>query len=126
MSLPVKSEIFSVREKPLLVIGTFEIIQLWFFVGLIGVIIILVFFWWLARYLWRKQVARRTIVAQRDVNNVVDRATEKLDRVIRKRDDGKLTTHEANEEQVLLKETDKKLKKQKKYITDDIKEIDDK
>jgi hypothetical protein len=126
LSLPVKSEIFSVREKPLLVIGTFEIIQLWFFVGLIGVIIILVFFWWLARYLWRKQVARRTIVAQRDVNNVVDRATEKLDRVIRKRDDGKLTTHEANEEQVLLKETDKKLKKQKKYITDDIKEIDDK
>jgi len=124
-SLPVKTEIFSVREKPLFVIWSWEITQLWFFIFIGAVILI---FGIATRLAWRrryKQAGRKAIIAERDVNNMIEGTDENLDKMLHYYDDGKIDDREAAEAQFLLKQTKSKLKKAKKYITDNIDEIND-
>ncbi len=125
LSLPVKSEIFSVREKPVFVIWSWEITQLWLWIGISIIVILMFLCGWYSRRLWRKQAARKVIIAQRDVNNILDSTDKNLDTMLHHYDDGKIDENEAAETEFLLKQTKDKLKKAKKYVTDNIKEINE-
>ncbi|MDD5527419.1 MAG: hypothetical protein PHO56_00370 [Patescibacteria group bacterium] len=124
-SLPIDSKIFSIRERPLFKIGAFEVTQFWFFISVIIIMLFGFICGWYSRRLWRNQAGRKAVIAQRDVNNVLDRTVESLDKIIGYYDDGKIDEREAAEEKFLIEETKNNLKKAKKYITDNIKEIND-
>jgi hypothetical protein len=125
LSLPAKSAVFEIKERPLLVIGALKITQFW---SLSGIIIILALSFaagWYSRRLWRKQAARKAVIAQRDVGNSFVAIEKNIDKLLDKFADGKIDDQEAAEMEYLLKEIKKNLKKKGKYISDNIREINE-
>ena len=124
LSLPVKSEIFKVRERPILVLGGFEIIQFWFFAGIIAIILSAFATGWFSYRLWRERVGRKVVIAQRDVVNAFDQVKNNLDKMLKNYGDKQIDAREAVEMAFLLKKTKTDLEKTQKYIVENIKEIE--
>ena len=123
LSLPVRSASFAVRVKPLLTLGGFAITQTWFFIIFIIIVLGTFGFGWLSNRLWRAQLMRRSIIAQRDVINVFNNVDTDLDKLIA---DNALRLHKdplSAEIKFILNNIKRNLTKAKRYIIDNIKEI---
>ena len=123
LSFPVKSGLVKVHERPLFTLGGWEVTQFWFFMGLLA--ILLAGFWagWYFDRLWRKQVGRKILIAQRDVLNMNTRVKKDLDALSLKLADNQVSSHELAELKYLLKESKDRLEKMEKYVTENIEEI---
>lgn len=125
LSLPAKSDPFSVHERPLLTLGGIGITQTWFFVGL--VLILLAGFaagWWTVR-LQGAQRGRKIVLAQRDIVVVFDKAEKDLDKTIDLLAAPAIDEAKKNEIHFTLDQLKTSLARMRKYILENIKEIND-
>ncbi len=125
LSLPAKSELFKIREKPLLTLGNVEITQFWFFMGLITIIVAAFALGWFSYQLRRKQMGRKVVIAQRDVVNAFTNLKNNVDKMLKNYTDKRVDEREAEEMEFILKEMKVGLEKTQKYITENIKEINE-
>lgn len=121
-SLPVRSDVFTIHDRPLITIGTWDITQGWLFVILIVVFILGGIIGGLSYRLWRAQMRRRELIAQRDISNIVSTAKAILNKAI-----ANLTLQKNKndhfETKYLLEDLHEKISKAEKYIIENIKEI---
>ncbi len=125
LSLPVKSDVITVREKPLFTLGGVGITQLWFFVGLIAILLIGFAVGWFAYMLWLRQLGRKLTIAERDVVNAFNVIKTDLEKISKALSVKKVTDKEVNEVKFVLKHTNAETDKLRKYIIENLEEIND-
>jgi hypothetical protein len=123
-SLPVVSDVVKVKTKPMLVIGTLEITQLWFFIILILILLISFGSGFFTFYKWRGQLDRRVFIAQRDVVNIFETLKKDIDKLLKNHVDGKFSESDLTEMEYTLKDMRDNLEKSRRYVVDNIREID--
>lgn len=123
LSLPVKSESFRIRERPLFTVAGIGITKTWFFVGFIAILIGGFLSGWLFYRLWRAQLTRKTIVAQRDIIAMSNNIQKDLDKALASYSDKQVSEQEAAEIEFLIKKVKGNLEKTQKYVTKNIEEI---
>ena len=123
LSLPVKSEIFKVREKPIFIVAGIGITKTWFFVGLIVILLGGFLSGWLFYRLWRVQLGRKAIVAQRDIIAMSNNIQKDLDKALASYSDKQVSEQEIAEIEFLIKKVKDNLEKTQKYVTKNIEEI---
>ena len=123
LSLPVKSDVFKVRAKPLLTLGGIEITQFGFFVGLLIILLSGVFLGWILGIFTKEQRERKSVIAQRDITSVLSLIKKDVSKALSKFADKKIDETEANEIEFLLKHCDETINKTQKYILENIEEI---
>lgn len=124
-SFPVVSEPFKVRVAPLLTILGISITATWFFLGLIIILIVAFGSGFIANLLWRKQMDRKSVIAQRDASNVFEAIKKDVETMLSHYKDAKISEMEAAEMEFILKKVKANLEKMKKYIVQSIGEISD-
>ena len=122
-SLPVVSDSITVKQKPMLVIGSLEVSQTWFFISLIIILLGSFGAGWQSNYRWKGQLERRVIIAQRDVINILESIKSDINKLLKNYTDGHLSHSDATEMEKVLKNMKSKLDKSNDYIVDNIKEI---
>ena len=123
LSLPVHSEFIKVRERPIITIAGFGITQFWFFVGLIVILFLGFGGGWFSYRLWREQLGRKVVIAERDVVTVFNLIKTDVDKALRSYADKRVDEREATEMEFLLNKIKGNLEKMQKYILENIKEI---
>lgn len=124
-SLLVTSETISVKEKPILTLGGIEITQFWFFIGLILIIVAAFLIGWFSYSMWKKQVGRKIVIAQRDALNVFAMMEKDIEKLLKNYVDGVIDNREASEMEYLLKKMKENIAKTKKYIIENINQINE-
>jgi hypothetical protein len=129
LSLPVKSTFIEVKEKPVFALAGFEIsLQM-----LLGAIIFILLSGFLAGFLFFKgkekkrseKVGLNIVVAEKDILAMLATLNEDLEKINRVFEDNKVTKSEVIESKTYLKRVKEELDKAKKYIIEEIEEIDD-
>lgn len=123
MSYPVMSDMLRVRPRPALSLAGFEITQFWFFVllvlGLIGAFIA----GWLFVRFERAQRARKIVICQRDITNMLSMVKRDIDRILEKYADDKIDEAEISEIRHIAKKASENMEKSGKYCVQSIGEI---
>lgn len=119
-SLPVVSENFTVRVRPLLVLGGIGITPNVFFAVAFLLIFSVIFLAWLSYYFWKRQVDRRVVIAQRDVTGAFENLATEVDTLLSLWGDGKLTKSELTTLHAKLKKIAESIARLKKYITQNV------
>jgi hypothetical protein len=125
ISLPVKSEIVKINQKPFLIIGSLRITLVIFFVFIVLLLLLIIGSFYAYFVHWRAQIARRDLLAQRDVLNLFNSVQKDLVNMVALFTENGMTVHKNTEIKYLLKNSEKKLVKAEKYIIENIKEITD-
>jgi hypothetical protein len=122
-SFPVISDTISVRPRPILVLGSLEITSTWFFI--IFIIILLASFGagYFTYYKWRVKLGNRVTIARRDVLNIFDSLKKDIDKLLKDSADGKFSESEIAEIEYTLKNMNGNLEKSRRYVIDNISEI---
>ncbi len=123
LSWPTKTGLFKIKEKPLLTIGGVAITQLWFFVGLIAVLLLAFVAGWWAYHLWRAQLVRKAVVAQRDIINVFALLEKDLNLLAKIYAAPSLSKADVAKIRFTLRNMKTRLSAAQKYIVENIKEI---
>lgn len=123
LSLPVKSDIFSVKVKPFLVVGRLQLSIGWFFGLIILFLLVGVGIVWVLRRLQMQQQARKVLMCQRDVSNLINMIKKDIDKILEKYTDEKIDETEVSEIQFLAKRIGVNIEKSGKYCIDSIAEI---
>lgn len=123
MSYPVTSNVFKVRPRPALVLGTFEVTQFWFFTLVIIVLLGGTGAGWSVVRLKEQQQSRKVMIAQRDIINSFANIKKDVDKVLEKYSDDKIDETEVSEIRHLAKRISENLEKSRKYIVEDVGEI---
>jgi hypothetical protein len=123
LSLPVKSDTITVRERPLLTIRGVEITQLTALVSLIILLLLAFTAGWYARRLTRKQRQRKITIAERDTAALLNLIKKDLDKIMKSYGNGKLDKREMEEVKQVLKKVEENLNKMQKYVVPEIGEI---
>jgi hypothetical protein len=123
LSLSVKTDLFNIKEKPLLTIGGVAITQFWFFMGLVTVLLLVFIAGWWAYHLWREQLGRKTMIAQRDIVNVFTGMENDLNKLIKVLASSENESARIMKIKFILKSMKNNLSKAQKYIGENIKEI---
>ncbi|MBI2099386.1 hypothetical protein HYT45_03185 [Candidatus Uhrbacteria bacterium] len=121
LSLPVSAEV-SVRERPFIVIGGFELSKAWLLFFLLALLGAGAAAGWYLQNLASKQRNRKIIIAERDVVNAFDAVGKSIEAVISKLD-GELDEKGVTEIKFLLKRVRTNQDRVKKYIIENIEEI---
>ena len=125
LSLPVKTALFKIKEKPLLTIGGLAITQFWFFVGLIIIMLGAFGAGWMTYRLWRQQIDRKTVIAQRDIINTFNNLEINLNKLTKIHAGKIINETKTAEAKFILKTMKNHLAKAQRYIIDNIKQISD-
>lgn len=122
-SYPVVSDVFRVRPRPALALGEIEVTQFWFFfllvIGLLGAFVA----GWLFVRFEREQRARKIIICQRDISNMLAMLKKDIDRILDKYTDDKIDETEVAEIGHLAKKASENIEKSGKYCVQSIGEI---
>lgn len=105
-------------------LGSFEINQTWFFFGLIILMLIAFIFGWFSYDNWLEQVDRRVTVAQRDVKNIIDNIDDDINELLKNYTSGNPDKTHISQMQALLKNMKNNIEKSRRYIIDNIREIE--
>lgn len=125
LSLPAVSEMIRIRERPLFTLGSFEVTQFWFFIGLIIILLSGFGAGWYSYRIWKAQIERKAVIAKRDVNSACNLVNRNIDKMLQSYKDKKISEQEAAEMEFLLKKTKSEIEKLQKYILEGIEEIPD-
>ncbi len=115
----------NIQEKPFFVIGGFSITQSMFFISIIILIFLGILAGWHISYLTKKRVQGKVIIAQRDVVNSFNLISKEIDILLSKYNDGKVDETEIQEIKFSLERLKATTEKIKKYVADNIEEIED-
>ncbi|GEM_PF-421779 len=129
LSLPVKSSFITVKGKPIFTIGFLEITAQIFY----GVIIIILIIGFLSGFFFLrnrtkekdKKIEENIIVAEKDLLALFQVVSQDLEKARKAFEDGKISKQEVVESELYLKRIEEKLNKSKKYLVEEIEEIDD-
>lgn len=122
-SYPVVSDVFKVRPRPALVLGSLEVTQFWFFILLVlGLIGSFVAGWFIVKF-EREQRSRKIVICQRDVTNMLAIIKKDIDRILEKYSDDKIDETEIAEIRHLAKKVSEYIEKSGKYCIQSIGEI---
>ncbi len=122
-SYPVVSGTITIKQKPVLVVGILEISQTMFYISLIIILLSSFGAGWFSYRKWREQLERRTIIAQRDVSNILDGLKIDINKLLKNYSNGNLSDSEQSEMAFTLKKMRNDLEKSHSYIVDNIREI---
>jgi hypothetical protein len=122
-SFSVSSEVINVTPRPMLVLGSLEVTQTWFFIGLLVILTGSFGMGWFTYQKWRSQLGRRSIVAQRDVMNIFDNLDKDIDKLLKSCSDDTITANELTDMKYVLKKMKDSLEKSHRYVADNIREI---
>lgn len=125
LSLPVVSELFRVRERPLFTIAGVGITQFWFFAGLIAILLAGFAIGWNTSRLAKIQRGRKIFISQRDTAAICGLVKKDVDMALKNYSDQKIDEREAGEMEFLLKRAKENIEKMGKYLIEGIKEIND-
>ena len=118
--------LLTIKENPFITIGGISLTQFQFFAIFI-LFLIIVFGSWLMSYrLWRLQLYRRVIIAERDVSDVLASIDADAKKVYETVKDKKITGKDATEVEFLSRKIIEKIEKGKRYIIQNIREISQK
>ena len=123
LSLPVKSETFTIRERPLLTIAGIEITQFWFFIALLIIILGGFATGWFSYQIWRTQLGRKTIIAQRDIINNSELIEKDISKLLKSIESRNVDIHKLTEIEFILRKIRDNITKDRKYIVENINEI---
>jgi len=126
LSLPVKSDIVSVVERPIMVIWGFNITYLELIIFLLLIVIIGYTVGWYSRKMISGKRSRKILISQRDVASSFNILKKDIEKIIKSWDDGKVEEHEITEIEFNLRHISENLEKLQKYIISGIKDIDQK
>ncbi len=115
----------NIQEKPFFVIGGFSVTQSMFFISIIILIFLGIVAGWHISYLAKKRVQGRVIIAQRDVVNSFNLISKEIDALLLKYNDGQIDEREIQEIKFSLERLKTTTDKIKKYVADNIEEIED-
>lgn len=129
LSLPVKSTFITVKSKPIFTIGFLEITAQIFY----GVIIIILIIGFLSGFFFLrnktkekdKKIEENIIVAEKDLLALFQVVSQDLEKARKAFEDGKISKQEVVESELYLERIKEKLDKSKKYLVEEIEEIDD-
>jgi len=124
LSFPVKEQI-RVRERPLLKLFGFEITQFMFFMGLIMIFVVAFIMGFFSNRLARRQRGNRVIIAERDVVAAFNTIKKDLELVLKNYINKQPTEQEVATAETVLKRATGNIEKMRKYIVENIKEIND-
>jgi hypothetical protein len=124
LSFPVVSETISVRPKPMLVLGSLELTQVWFFVYFIIVLLGAFGAGYFSYHNWRGKLNKRVIIAERDVLNILDLLNNDVDKLMKDNIGGNFDESKKAEIEYTLKNIKNNLEKSRHYVVDNISEID--
>jgi hypothetical protein len=124
-SFPAVSENIKVTPKPVLVLGSLQITEAWFFIILIIILLCSFGGGLFTYYKWRGQLGRRVTIAQRDVINVLDNLKKNVDKLLKIYKDGGPSEGDISEMEYTLKEMKENVEKSRHYVVDNIREISD-
>lgn len=113
-----------IREHPFLVIGWFSLTQFGFFTTLLLIMAAGIIVAWLLYRGWRLRVARKVMIAQRDVMNSIAGAESDIVKLMKNNSADPTPEREATTE-FILKNMHANMEKAKKYVVENIKEIDE-
>ena len=123
MSYSVTSDVIKVRPRPALVIGGLELTQFWFFIVLVlGLIGAFVAGWLFVRF-EREQRARKIVICQRDITNMLAMVKKDIERILEKYADDKIDEAEVSEIKHIAKKANENIEKSGKYCVQSIGEI---
>lgn len=123
LSLPVRSDTFSVKVKPFLIIGGLALSIGWFFGVIIILLLVVVGGGWLLWQMKLRQQSRKVLICQRDIGNMLAMIKKDTDRVLEKYADDKIDETEVAEIQHLIKRVNENIEKSGKYCIDSVGEI---
>jgi hypothetical protein len=125
LSLPVKSANFTVRDKPLFVLGSFEVTPTLLIFFLLILLVGGFFAGYFTQKLAKEQRGRRAIIAERDISVVFGLLRKDIDKMLSDYEDGVLTETESKEIEFYLKRMRDNLDKTKRYMTENVEEVKD-
>lgn len=123
MSYPVVSDEFKVRPRPALVLGSIEVTQFWFFTIVILILLGGVGLGWLVIRMREQQQGRKVMIAQRDIINTFANIQKDIEKILEKYSDDKIDESEVSEIKHLAKKVEASLEKARKYVVEDVGEI---
>ena len=123
LSLPIKSDLISVKERPIMVIWGFSVTYIQLVIFLVVILIGGLATGWYANVLINSQQERKILISQRDVSAGFNVIKKDVERAIKKWQDGKLEDYELTEIEFILKNINEKIEKLQKYIISGIKDI---
>jgi len=123
LSYPVTSGMIKVRARPALVLGGLELTQFWFFIVLVFALIGAFVAGWLFVRFERDQRARKIVICQRDITNMLAMVKRDIDRILEKYADDKIDEAEVSEIKHIAKKASENIEKSGKYCVQSIGEI---
>lgn len=121
LSLPVKSEPITVKDKPVLIIGNFELTEFWLLTDLIILMIFVFGLGWSAYRFWSIRVGRKAVIAKRDFSNIIASLTKDLDLISSSLSKPDATG--ASEAKFYSDRAKQNMQNMKKYMAEEIEEI---
>ena len=122
-SLAVSSQSINVKQRPMLVIGSLEITQVWFFIILILILILSFGAGFLTYRKWRGQLGRRVVIAQRDAINIFENIKKNIDKLLKDYKGGDVSESELAKIKQTLKSMKADIEKYSRYVVDNIRDI---
>ena len=124
-SLPVKSDLIALRDRPVLVLGKVALTYQTFVVGLIAAMVITFALGFWTRQLAKEGRRRRILIAQRDFNSQLANIRQDVEKIMSNHKTKEDCVPESIEASVnfLLKKIDDNIKKNTDYIVENIEEI---
>jgi hypothetical protein len=123
-SLPAVSDIIKISPRPTFVMGNLEINQVWFFFGLILLMLFAFIVGWFSYDNWLEQVDRRVTIAQRDVKNVIDNIDNDIDELLKNHTNTNHGECDLSQTKSILKNIKKNLEKSRGYIINNMRDIE--
>ena len=124
-SFPVISDVFTVKDRPMLIFGNFEISKTIFYSSFIFALIFVLLLILLAYSNSRRRVSRRVFSAERDVDSVLSKLEGDIKVLDKNYSDNVISRAEVTEGKSLVKSMLDFVRKGRRKSVEDIDEIDD-
>lgn len=123
LSLPIRSDTITVRDRPLAVISGIEITWIWVYTVSVLLFIILIAwaYWWFKH--WKNRAQKRATIGERDIVNFSIGLKANLQKVADILSQKPLRQTKLEEARFAVEELQKQSEKIEKYIVENIKEI---
>ncbi|MFZ2038739.1 MAG: hypothetical protein WAV11_02285 [Minisyncoccia bacterium] len=122
-SFPTISKNIVVKERPFLVLGSFEITLAWFFTCLIIILLLTFGAGVFTYYRWLEQLGHRVTIAERDVINTLNNLDSDVSKLQKNYSNGISDRAEINETKSILKNIKMNIEKAHRYVVENIREI---
>lgn len=123
LSLPVLSDVLTVKQRPVLILGALEITQFWFFTLLMFILAGSFAAGWFMVRMKGIQQGHKVVIAQRDIANAIAVIKKDIEAILVKYTDDKIDETEVSEIKYLVTKINTNLERARKYLVEDVGDI---